>query len=217
MQLEEREQGRDRARPRLREDRTGGPEGNARLTATTGAVLIVLLAAEGVTILRIRGLISAHIFIGMLLIPPVALKLASTGYRFMRYYAGTAAYVAKGPPQALMRFVVAPIVVASTIVLFGTGVALLVRGPGGGLLLGLHKASFVVWLGATAVHVLWYVARVPALASADWRPVLRIGGVALRAGLVLAVLGAGIVLAASTLPLAHPWTHWAGEFRFHDR
>jgi hypothetical protein len=217
MQLEERERRRDLARPRLRGDRTGGPDGNARLTATTGAVLIVLLAAEGVTILRIRGLISLHIFIGMLLIPPVALKLATTGYRFMRYYAGTAAYVAKGPPQALMRFVVAPIVVASTIVLFGTGVPLLVRGPGGGLLLGLHKASFVVWLGATAVHVLWYLGRVPALVSADWRPVLRIGGVALRAGLVLAVLGAGIVLAASTLSLAHPWAHWAGEFRFHDR
>jgi hypothetical protein len=217
MQLEEREQRRDLARPLLREDRTGGPDGNARLTATTGAVLIVLLAAEGVTILRIRGLISAHIFVGMLLIPPVALKLASTGYRFMRYYAGTEAYVAKGPPRALMRFVVAPTVVASTIVLFGTGVALLVRGPGGGLLLGLHKTSYVVWLGATGVHVLWYLGRLPALASADWRPFPRIGGVALRAGLVVAVLGAGLALAASTLPLAHPWSHWAGELRFHDR
>jgi hypothetical protein len=194
-----------------------GGEGNERLTATTAVVLIALLAAEGATILRIRGLVSAHIFIGMLLIPPVALKLASTGYRFMRYYAGAAAYRAKGPPRALLRFAVAPVTVASTIVVFGTGVALLVRGPGGGLLLGLHKAGFVVWLGATSVHVLVYLSRLPALAAADWRRAQRIGGGVLRLALVLAVLAAGAVLAASTLPLAHPWARWARELRLHDR
>ena len=64
----------------------GGPEGNRRLTATTGAVLLVLLAAEGATLIAIRPLLSVHIFLGVLLIPPVALKLASTGYRFARYY-----------------------------------------------------------------------------------------------------------------------------------
>ena len=44
------------------------------------------------------GLVSAHMFIGMVLIPPVLLKLASTGYRFVRYYTGSQAYRAKGPP-----------------------------------------------------------------------------------------------------------------------
>ncbi len=47
---------------------------------------MALLAALGVTILRIGPLISEHLFIGLMLIPPIALKLASTGYRFMRYY-----------------------------------------------------------------------------------------------------------------------------------
>ncbi len=37
---------------------TGGPEGNERLTAATAAVLFLLLAAEGVTILFIRPLLS---------------------------------------------------------------------------------------------------------------------------------------------------------------
>jgi len=63
----------------------GGVEGNERLTASAGALLLLLLVAEGVTILFIGPLLSAHVFIGMLLIPPVALKLGVTGWRFARY------------------------------------------------------------------------------------------------------------------------------------
>jgi hypothetical protein len=79
-------------------DRLGGTEGNEILTSATAAVLTVLLVAEGITILRMGGLVSAHMFIGMLLIPPVLLKLASTGYRFIRYYTGARIYREKGPP-----------------------------------------------------------------------------------------------------------------------
>src|SRR2546427_7494947 len=86
----------------------GGTEGNARLTATTGVVLLVLLAIEGVTILAIRPLLSVHVFVGLLLIPPVALKLAAVGYRLLRYYTRAAEYVRKGPPLLLMRMIVAP-------------------------------------------------------------------------------------------------------------
>jgi len=42
----------------------GSVEGNARLTGVTGAALFVLLAAEGITILRIHDLITAHVFVG---------------------------------------------------------------------------------------------------------------------------------------------------------
>ena len=64
--------------------RSGSAEGNERLTAATAAVLVVLLAVEGVTILFLRPLLSVHVFVGMLLVPPVALKLGSTAYRFGR-------------------------------------------------------------------------------------------------------------------------------------
>ena len=70
---------------------------NERLTATNGVVLIVLLLIEGVTILFLRPLLPVHIFVGILLIPPVVLKLATTGYRMLRYYTGHAAYVDRGP------------------------------------------------------------------------------------------------------------------------
>ncbi|MGZ4175234.1 MAG: hypothetical protein ACXVUX_03315, partial [Solirubrobacteraceae bacterium] len=61
----------------------GGTEGNERLTVLTGALLIVLLAVLGITIVRIGQLLWLHLFLGLVLIGPVALKLASTGYRFM--------------------------------------------------------------------------------------------------------------------------------------
>ena len=39
------------------------------------ALLLFLLAAEGVTVPFVRPLLSPHVFIGAMLIPPVALKL----------------------------------------------------------------------------------------------------------------------------------------------
>ena len=73
-------------------------EANARLTSGTAVVLLVPLAAEGITILRIRGLISVHVFIGMLLVPPVLVKTCSTVYRFARYYLGAPGFRRKGSP-----------------------------------------------------------------------------------------------------------------------
>ena len=96
--------------------------------APSAVALLVLLAAEGVTIPFIGGLLGPHMFIGLLLIPPVALKMASTGYRFARYYTHDEPYVRKGPPPAFLRLL-APGVVLTTLAVFGTGVALLFTGP----------------------------------------------------------------------------------------
>jgi hypothetical protein len=68
-----------------RRDRFGGTADNEILTRATAVVLVGLLAAEGVTIVDMRGLMTAHMFMRMVLIPSVLLKLASTGYRFTRY------------------------------------------------------------------------------------------------------------------------------------
>src|SRR6476659_8028408 len=110
------------------------------VTGDAAAALLVLLAAEGATIPFIGPLLGPHIFIGMLLIPPVLLKLASTGYRFARYYTGSLPYVRKGPPNLALR-VLAPGVVLTTLALFGTGVALLVAGPPSNTLIFAHKLS----------------------------------------------------------------------------
>jgi hypothetical protein len=177
------------------------------LTALTGAVLLGLLAAEGVTILAIRPLLSAHVFVGLLLVPPVVLKLGATAYRFVRYYTRDREYVRDGPPMLLMRIVVAPGLVFSTLGVFVTGIALLIVGPGGGIILGLHKASFVVWIAAFGLHVLVYVLRLPRLVGADWGGGMAHPGAVLRYGVVAVTLVAGLILAIAALPAAGPWLH----------
>jgi hypothetical protein len=130
-----------------------GVTGNARLTGGVAAALLVLLAAEGATIPFIGQLLGPHVFIGMLLIPPVLLKLGSTGYRFARYYSGNLAYVRKGPPNIALR-VLAPGAVFTTLALFGTGVALLLAGPPSNTLKFAHKLSFIAWVALMTLHVL---------------------------------------------------------------
>ena len=150
-----------------------GVAGNERLTSSTAAVLFVLLAIEGVTILSLDSLLTPHIFVGVVLIPPVLLKVASTGYRFVRYYRGSAPYVRKGPPPVLLR-ALGPLIVLSTGVLLATGVALLVIGPGDGIGGGLHKVSFIVFFAVMSLHVLAHVRKVPAQTAADWKPATRL-------------------------------------------
>ena len=159
-------------------------------------LLLVLLAVESATLLDLRRWLTVHAFMGMLLIPVVALKLASAGWRMVRYYLGREEYVRRGPPQVVLRTLVAPVVVASTIALFATGVALLALDRTHGPIVGLHKASFVVWLGALGVHVL---TRLPRLWSA-W--LLRVPGLSLRLAAVAASLLAGFAVATLTLPAA---------------
>lgn len=140
--------------------KAGGSDGNERLTVLTGIVLFLLLAALGVTILRIGSLIWEHLFIGLLLLGPVALKLGSTGYRFVRYYTNDPIYRRKGPPPPYLRLL-GPLMVLSTVVVFASGVALLLLGPGSrSTLLLVHKASFFVWLAATTLHVLGHLPEV---------------------------------------------------------
>ena len=60
----------------------------------------------------------------------------------------------RGPPHVVLRTVAAPVRSLTTVVLFGTGAALLVRDQTDGTVVGLHKASFIVWFGAASLHVL---------------------------------------------------------------
>ncbi len=187
-----------------------GIVGNERLTAATGIMLIALFAALGVTIVRIGSLISVHLFIGLLLIPPVALKLASTGYRFARYYTADPVYRQRGAPPTPLRLL-APLVVISTVTVFATGVALLFVGPSStGTLRLLHKASFFLWLAVTAIHVIGHL---PDLQRAL---TVRRGGrleynpyTAGRAGRTISLAGvlvAGLALALLLIPQSKAWS-----------
>ena len=195
----------------------GGPAGNARLTAWTGAMLLVLLAVEGVTVLDIHGLITWHIVVGIVLIPPVLLKTASTGWRILRYYTGSGPYREAGPPPMPLR-VLGPLVVVATLAVLASGTALIVIGPAASRrpLVGtagpaldavmIPKAPFLVWLGVTAPHVLGRLvpalrltlpSRAPAVPGGFWRGgaiLFTVAAAAVAAGLVLAEVGPWQVL-----------------------
>jgi hypothetical protein len=185
-----------------------GPERNSRLTALTGAVLLVLLAVEGITLLSLRAMLSWHIFVGVLVVPVVALKLGSTVYRFYRYYTHRPEYVRAGPPRLLLRLL-GPVAILSTLALLGSGLALIAVGPRGGLVLGLHKASFVVWVAALGVHVLGHLGRVPRAVSADLTARDGLGGSRGRLLLVAGAVVMGAIAAVAVLPYTTAWLHMA--------
>ena len=183
-----------------------------------------------------------HLFVGMLLIGPIALKLASTGYRFVRYYTAEEHYRRKGPPPAPLRMI-APLVVICTVVVFASGVLLLLIGPSSrSALLPIHKISFIVWALFTTLHVLGHlpevaaalglgdetVSKVDVLAAAGiseggdlsaWQaPCAGVAARAGRAGRGLSLAGAltaGAVLAVAVIPQFGPWLHASTLFHHH--
>ncbi len=199
----------------------GGTDGNEQLTTVTGTILIVLLAVIGFTIPQLRQFVSVHLFVGMLLIGPVLLKMASTGYRFLRYYTGNIEYRRKGPPETVLRLI-GPIVVLSTVAVFATGVVLLILGPSHrNPWVELHKVTFIVWVVFMSLHVLLHL---PAVARAfgmgrEGREQLA-GAAPGAAGRWIAIAGAlvaGLVLAIVLIPDFSAWTaHGVFVHHHHD-
>jgi hypothetical protein len=201
----------------------GGTDGNEQLTAIGAAILLVLFAVLGVTILFIGQLLWLHLFLGVLLVGPVALKLASTGYRFVRYYTANPAYQRKGPPHPLMRML-GPFVILSTVGVFLTGLLLLIDGPSApGVVRVLHKLTFFAWLAAVGVHVLGHLLEMPAALRAVSHAEGRrhnLPGSRGRALAVFVALAGGLGLALLFLPDIHNWTAGGlfdfGHIHVHD-
>ena len=194
---------------------SGGPAGNAQLTAWLGLTLLVLFLAELVTLLNVRGLINWHLTFGLLLIPPALAKIATTGWRIARYYTGAQIYQRAGPPPLLLRLL-GPLVILSTLALLGTGVALTAVGPDADPLLTvlglqisaltLHQAAFVVWAVATGLHVLARFLPAVHLAATSTREGLRVPGRGRRVGVMLATAGVAAIVTTVGLALSTSWT-----------
>ena len=167
-----------------------------------------MLAVEGVTIVRIGQLLNVHVFVGVLLIPPVLLKVTSTGWRFVKYYWGEPQYRRKGPPQILLRLL-GPLVVVLSFGVLATGVALVIGAPASwhANLFQLHRITFVLWFVVTAVHVLGHVVETARLAPADWmrRTHRQVRGASVRQWAVAVSLAAGVVAALWIVPYASNW------------
>jgi hypothetical protein len=109
----------------------------------------------------------------------------------------------------------APLVVLSTVVVFGSGVVLLLAGPSSrSTLFPIHKFSFFAWLALTGVHVLGHLADLPAPLRADYGAEEGLAGLSGRLpgrdGRVLSLAGmlvAGLVLAVLVIPEFGPWVN----------
>ncbi len=193
--------------------RTGGPAGNAQATAGLGVLILILFLAELATLLDVGGLISWHIAIGVLLVPPTLAKCATTVWRIARYYSGSHPYRQAGPPPMPLR-ILGPFVIATAIAVLGSGLALLPLGPEASRTplfsvlgqqispLKIHQGIFILWCVATGLHVLErtvYAIRV----LTKSRP----GGTAARAVAILTTVAVGGVAAAIVLGASGSWTN----------
>jgi hypothetical protein len=207
--------------PGLRDDevlpRTGGPAGNARLTAWLGIALLVLFAVEGVTVLALHSMLAVHIVVGTVLIPLALAKTGSTGWRIVRYYAGSPAYRRAGPPPTALR-ALGPFIIVTALAVLGTGIALISLGRSGSVTafvslagvgisaLTLHKAAFIAWFAFTTAHVLTRVLPAVSIVTASRRAPPTVPGRSFRTGVVTLSLVAGLVAGLAVLDMSHAWT-----------
>jgi hypothetical protein len=187
-------------------DRTGmssPAEGNARLTASTSAVLLALLGIEVSTVLiGVKSHLTLHVVAGLILVPPLTIKIASVSWRFIRYYRHDAKYQRKGPPAPVLR-ILGPVLLIVTLVLFVSGITLLLApsafgGPRGGMY-KTHAASFYIWMLLILVHLAGHARDLRRLAFGDWvrRTRAAVPGALIRQSIVLAAFAAGLALALS--------------------
>jgi hypothetical protein len=185
---------------------------NTKLTAMVGLVIFVLLALEGVTIPFIGPLFTLHAFIGWVLLPPILLKISSTSYRFVMYYSGNYKYVKAGPPKPLLR-IIAPLIILTTALLMWSGIEMVLigpTGPGVRMWFTIHRASFIIWFGLMAVHVLAYFLKASSFALPEFTRkqgmhTLRVPWRNLRMALVVGSVVIGIILGFSEWHLANNW------------
>lgn len=185
--------------------------GNERMTALAGALLLLLLVVEFVTSVHLRTFMSAHVFVGVFLAGPLAVKFASTGYRFVRYYMHAPAFVRRGPPPLALRML-APLLIITTLVVIGSGIGLVVTGPrDAGPLLPLHGFSVLVWVPLFAIHVVAHIRRVPRLVADDLSQpsTAQAPGHRRRLGINLSALLLGAVAAILYLPGTASWIAWS--------
>ena len=183
---------------------------NERLTAINGALLFLLLLALTVTVLFIGPLLPAHFVIGFMLVPPLALKLYSTSYRFVRYYMHDRDFRIAGPPPFALRFLVAPVLVAATLVVMATGIELWGFGDRfGSWWVTAHIASSVAFMGALFLHLLGH-SRQSAAAVVEDVLAKPAAGTLTRRSVMLGCVILSSVLAAASLTYATPFVLGGG-------
>ena len=202
--------------------RTGGPAGNARLTAWLGLLLLAAFLVELLTLVSLQQLVSVHIFVGGLLVPLALFKTATTTWRIVGYYAGSPRYRQAGPPPLLLRLL-GPAVVLTALAVLGTGLALVVIGQDGiyrplltvaGFTVDpytLHKAAFVLWLVVTAAHTLGRLVPAVQLVSNRASAARGVPGGRARFATLGVAVAASLIAGVVVLSVSGSWTGGGGH------
>ena len=179
------ESGAERARDSLtaRDARgAAGVVGNTRFTSTLGVLLLALLVLQigsavffalltynvaffnGPTYDIVRPV---HFFVGFALMPLLGLKLASTGWRFGRYYLRSRYYKAAGPPSWTGRLI-APLLIVSGISLFASGVEMWsFQNQLGWPWTAIHNVAAFTFVSVLVVHLILHAVQAHRDAAAD--------------------------------------------------
>lgn len=185
------------------EQRAGdrGVEGNARLTASTGLVLLVLVVIQvGTIVVSVKTHVTLHVVVGLLLVPPLVVKITSVLWRFVSYYRHDPAYQRKGPPTPALR-ILGPALLIDTLVLFVSGIILLLAptafGGPRGVMFHVHDLSSYLWLLLVLGHLAGHAHDLRRFALGDWarRTRATVGRAPLRQAVLLASRAAGLALA----------------------
>jgi nicotinamide mononucleotide (NMN) deamidase PncC len=154
--------------------------------------------------------------IGLLLVPPLLVKMASVSWRFLRYYRHAEAYRHKAAPPTVLR-ILGPLLLLATLVLIVSGITLLLApsafGGPHGTMYTIHAGSFYIWMGLVLVHVLAHARDLRGLAAKDWlrRTRTAVPGALARQLAVLASLAAGLALALSLVGYAGTFQNTANH------
>jgi hypothetical protein len=179
---------------------------NARLVAVSGAAILVLLPIPYGTAVFLDTLWRCHYFSALLLIPLILVKLAGTGWRALGYYRGDEGYRADGPPHAMPRLT-APILVAATVVLFGSGVVMMFGTSRFGVWSTIHNGAAIAFSGALGLHLLAHLWDTTSEVAAEVAPALVSGpphavpGARRRVAVTVAAFAIGLIVAAAAVPV----------------
>lgn len=195
---------------------TGGPAGNARLTAWTGLLVLALFLVEVGTVVDLGRFMSWHVVVGVLLVPTALLKTGTTGWRIMNYYTKKAPYHRAGPPPMPLRLL-GPLVILVTFAVLGSGLLLIALGPSSsrtGFLtllgyhldaVGVHKAAVVAWAGVISLHTGSRLIPALRIVTESRRRGLQVPGGISRLVVLMTTLVVAIVAAIIVFKLSSPW------------
>jgi hypothetical protein len=158
-----------RAKTRLTSRRN--PDRNSRLTGIAASFVLPLALSEVVTVaLGVRSVINLHVTVGLALLGPVLLKLASVTYRMASYYRGASGYAQRGKPAVGLRLLGGALAL-SFLSMLASGLALIV-GPSGvhSAARSTHEVSAYVVVLLLIGHLAVHVRPAVRLAAADIRP-----------------------------------------------